>query len=97
MHPEIIATEFLNQWEREHATGKPNYTRLMRKFAVYGDSMSMDDATAVSFALHQGRVARGWPDPEPAPPGRFSIEPTIEGAILSLWLCGLRSSELQSD
>ena len=92
MNPQTIATEFLDQWERAHSVDQPNYDRLMAKYAAYTGQVSMGDADAIQKALHAGRKARGWPDPKPAPPGYMSCEPTIEGAIVSLWLCALRST-----
>jgi hypothetical protein len=97
VNPQAIAEEFLNQWERAHSVDEPNYDRLMQKFATYAGNVSMGDAAAIQKALHAGRVARGWPDPEPAPPGRMSVEPTIEGAIMGLWLCALRSGNPKLD
>jgi hypothetical protein len=95
--PDVIAAEFLNEWERAHSADEPDYNNLMKKFALYTGRMSIGDATAVQQALHAGRVARGWPDPKPARLGKMSVEPTIEGAIMSLWLCALHSRNSKPD
>jgi hypothetical protein len=92
--PQAIANEFLDLWEKAHNVsdgGQPDYDGLKDKFAIFtGKAVSMGDARAVAHELHKGRKARGWPNPKPAPPGKFSIEPTIEAAIMGLWLAGLR-------
>jgi hypothetical protein len=88
---QATAAEFLDQWERAHSVDQPDYNRLAAKFAAYTGHVSLGDADAIRKALHAGRKARGWPDPKPASPGRMSIEPTIEGVIMSLWLGALRS------
>jgi hypothetical protein len=95
--PTAVANEFLNLWEQAHAAEVPDYSALMQKFATYTGGVSIEYAQTLRDALHAGRVARGWPDPQPAPSGRMSIEPTIEGAIMGLWLCALRSCSPRSD
>jgi hypothetical protein len=89
---QAVATEFLDQWEAAHSVDEPDYDGLAAKYAAYTGRVSMGDAGAIQKALHAGRKARGWPDPRSAPPGRMSAEPTIEGAIMGLWLCALRST-----
>jgi hypothetical protein len=87
--PQTIASEFLNLWEKAHDVpdgDHPDYDGLRDKFAIFtGKAVSMGDASAVAHELHKERQARGWPDPNPK-----TIEPSIEGAIMALWLGGLR-------
>jgi hypothetical protein len=92
MNYQEIANEFLDQWESAHSVDQPDYGRLAVSYAVYTGQVSIEDADAIESALHTGRKARGWPDPKPAPSGYMSIEPTIEGAIMALWLRALRTS-----
>jgi hypothetical protein len=92
---QTIATEFLDQWERAHSVKRPDYNRLAAKYAAYTGSVCMGDVEAVRHALRAGWKARGWPDPKPAPAGRMSAEPTIEDAIITLWLCALRSARIE--
>jgi hypothetical protein len=93
MNHQAIATEFLDQWEAAHSIDKPDYDRLAARYEAYTGYLSMGDAEAIQKGLHAGRKARGWPDPKPSPPGKMSVEPTIEGAITSLWRCALRSTK----
>ena len=93
MNHQAIATEFLDQWERAHSVDQPDYDRLMTKYAACTGQVSVGDADAIWKALRAGRKARGWPDPKSARSGYMSLEPTIEGAIMSLWLCALRSTK----
>jgi hypothetical protein len=79
--PKSIATEFLDQWERAHRAGDPDYDLLAKKFSTYTGDVSLAEADAVAVELRKGRKARGWRDPP-----SDSICPTIEGAIMSLWL-----------
>ena len=91
MNHQAVADEFLDQWEKAHSANSPDYDRLRMKFAMYtGQEVGVGMQPQSEQALHTGRKARGWPDPKPAPKGYMSIEPTIEGAIMSLWLSALR-------
>jgi hypothetical protein len=81
-----IAKEFLDQWEKAHSDGKPDYEGLPAKFARFANSVSGNEADAVAKELRDGRKARGWPDPK-----SDTLDPGIEGAILALWLSGLRN------
>ena len=80
-NPKSIATKFLDQWERAHRASHQDYDLLAQKFYTYTGDISAAEADAVVVELHKGRKARGWPDPP-----SDSICPTIEGAIMSLWL-----------
>jgi hypothetical protein len=64
--------------------------RLAHRYATFTGMVSMGEAAEIERELHGQRVARGWPDPRPALNGRRTIEPTIEGGIMSLWLRGMR-------
>jgi hypothetical protein len=94
-----VAREFLDQWAKACASCNgvnpaeflscDFQNRLATKFALFtGWPVSLGEADAVHRELHAGRVARGWPDPDPS-----TIEPTIEGAILMIWLNGLKRAE----
>jgi hypothetical protein len=96
MNYQEIANEFLNQWESEHSVDQPNYSQLAASYAVFTGQVSFEDADAIEKALHAARVARGWPDPKPAPSGFMSFEPTIEGAIMTLWLRALYTSAVDA-
>jgi hypothetical protein len=93
MNPQAIATEFLDQWERAHSVDQPDYDRLMAKYAAYTGTVSTGDAIEIEKAVRAGRKARGWPDPDPT---SKRMQVTIEGAIMTLWLCALRSSKTKS-
>ncbi|MGY3344850.1 MULTISPECIES: hypothetical protein [unclassified Bradyrhizobium] len=85
-----IANELLDLWEREHANDQPNYERLKKQFVVFVGE-AVDDA-ALYRCLHEGRKSRGWPDPKP-----HTIEPSIEGAIMTLWSIGLRQLLMRTE
>jgi hypothetical protein len=84
---EAIAAEFLDQWEKVHSGGTPDqadYARLATRYAIYTGQVSLGEAGEAEEALRADRIARGWPDPRPAPSGSMSTEPTIEAAIMML-------------
>jgi hypothetical protein len=94
-----VAQEFLDQWAKSctprdgvdpaNFLSRDFQNSLAKKFAQFtGWPVSLGEADAVHRELHAGRVARGWPDPDPR-----TTEPTIEGAILMIWLNGLRTAE----
>jgi hypothetical protein len=81
-----IANEFLDLWERAHDIpdgAKPDYDRLKSKLAIFAGETDVN-FDALRRELYEGRKARGWPDPKPG-----TIQPSIEGAIISLWIAGL--------
>jgi hypothetical protein len=89
IEPQTIATEFLDQWDRAHQASAPSgemYRALGEKFALYTGQVSCAEADAVRRALHAGRIARGWPEPDPK-----LLQVTIEAGIFVLWLGALRS------
>jgi hypothetical protein len=91
-----VANEFLNLWEkayRECDDAHPDYSRLSTKFALFtGGPIACSEAHAVATELHKGRQERGWPDPQAG-----TIDPGIEGAIMMLWLGGLRKLEYDQE
>jgi hypothetical protein len=91
MTPQEIANELLDQWACAHRGAKPDYKKLSAKYAAFVGTFSSETGTNILDALHAGRVARGWPEPKPAPPGFMSIEPTIEAAIMALLISGLQA------
>ena len=95
MDHEATANEFLNQWEKAHVdrtdNGHPDYARLRDKYAIYTGQVSIADSLVLKRALHEGRKARGWPDPKLASPKGYMADVAIEDAIMCLWVSGLRT------
>jgi hypothetical protein len=87
-----IAAQFLDLWAEEHSDNdQPNYQLLRDKFVAIGDmAINASEVDAVRDELRKQRRERGWPDPKPPSPGKMSIEPTIEGAIIALWRWGMQ-------
>jgi hypothetical protein len=86
-----IAAQFLDLWAEEHVDNDlPNYNRLQAQLVSAAWAPSASEVDAVRAELGKQRRERGWPDPKPASPGKMSIEPTIEGAIMVLWRLGLQ-------
>jgi hypothetical protein len=67
------------------------FLRLAHRYATYTGMISIGDLGELQRELHEQRVARGWPDPQPAANGRHTVEPTVESAIIILLHVGLRS------
>ena len=92
MNHQAVADEFLDQWEKAHSANSPDYDRLRMKFAMYtGQEVGVGMRRSMNKPAHRSQgswLAR----PQASPKGYMSIEPTIEGAIMSLWLSALRMS-----
>ncbi len=73
------AKEFLDQWEKAHGEGNPDYDQLAAKFALFTNGVDSNEVDAVAKELRDGRKARGWPEKKDG-----TLDPGIEGAILAL-------------
>jgi hypothetical protein len=79
-----LACKMLDLWKKDHVEipNGPNYPKLEHKLGVlateagFGSSV---DIHTLRHALETERKSRKWPDPRPD-----RLEPSIEGAIMSL-------------
>jgi hypothetical protein len=88
--PHAVACEFLDQWFKMHTEkgrSAVDYSQLGAKFLAFENTDDGNRASEIQKALHAERKARGWPDPKPG-----TCEPSIDGAIMMLWLGAARSA-----